>query len=670
MATPPAKITDANIGADQAFVKYQNGAPSGAIDVRDHGVVMNDSSHDDTSAFQSALDAATSGDTVWIPEGDMLLNGRVTKDASLNGVEVAGTGYTTRVVCDLSSQTSDNWPLFIRAASTSSPLQDITFRDMWFDGVKSRYSDGSGDWTNNSIGPYFGYDSDDQNNRNITVENTWMSNFTKKNNAFESADLTVRYLSTWDAGRRHGISTYQEWSSGYPVKLEYAHTTGNGVHGIDCHGYTEVRHLLSEDNEWGGKDTGATLSTYWEDVVFYSNTNLGYMFSTSPQGPVEMHNVMAQGNGRPGFNFQNDDGSSYTITLDNIKSINNSTDVGNPSIYIHEPWDISGTTVEAEGWGDSDTNTIGLDTMSNVTGSIDNYYYNDTKNNGDALNDRAGIVANSASQDVEPMPFPTNDDGSSGSGSTIDDGSGGSTTAGTIIESWEDGTIGTEWSGSTSAFGIDTTTASDGSNSLYYDGAAVNGWSHLISTSGLSDYPQQGDTFRYGIYFSSNSADAQCVLSWAAQSETWPPNGYGLRINHNPSSADDITLEKDFSAFSDTSASTTATTPVDEWLTCVVGWADDGTLTGTVYDSADTQLAQVTATDTAYTSGGLGFEANYSSDASPRLDAIRIDTSATTMHLLKNGAWEPYTIYTLQDGEWVPLRIHTLQNGEWVPLTE
>ena len=663
MATVPDTVTNAGIGADQDFVLHPNGPPPGAIDVRDHGAAM-DGTTDDSGALQSAIDAAGAGDIVYIPAGDMRINSRVTADAAANGISIMGSGKSTRLVCTTGTTSNRNFPLYLRAASTSSPLENITLRDFWMDGVKSRTYNGT-DWDVEQIGLMVGYDSDDNNNSNLLVENVWLSNFSHQNNRFASVDLTVRYCSSWGAGVYHGFVTDNVGTP--PVTCEYCYARDNGTHGFDAHGHTVVRHLLSESNGWGGKDTLNTLSTVWEDVVFRNNENIGWMMPTNVSQNITMKEVMAIDNHTHGFYIAGE-GDLTVPAGSSMYAFNNATGTNAGNIWFTGSWAVDIDEIVTGGAN----NGPGVDFDSGNSGTVGTVrHYNNA--GGGVVNDSSVSIGTiSSDSSIAPMAIPQNDDGSAGSGSTTTGGSGGGTGSGsptppgTTIESWESGTVGSEWTTSTAgAFGVDTADATDGTNSLYYDGTTYDSWEHLLSLSGLPTYPAQGDTILWRQKLEGTGSDG--VFIWGAQSTTWPPNSYGARVDQD-SAGDTISLEKDFST---TLNSATTTVPKGEWLTFEVVWGDDGAgnvqLTLTLYDAAGAQVTTFSATDTGatqYTSGGIGIEwVDAAESTTPRWDAISLGAETDVLYLNKSGSAVPHEVWLNQNGTAVPVELYINQNG-------
>lgn len=169
-----------------------------------------------------------------------------------------------------------------------------------------------------------------------------------------------------------------------------------------------------------------------------------------------------------------------------------------------------------------------------------------------------------------------------------------------IIDSFED-TDFSEYSNDTDNYSRDGTRSQDGSYSAYTE-TGVNSViaNSIISTSGLSNYPSQGDVFHCWLYY-DDSNGIPGVLFGVQDID----NLYFVRQSDNGG----------FSIFKRDAGSNTelaqegAANENGQWLEFEVDWQSDGTISFDVKDtngnSVDAGLP-VTATDTTYTSGGIG----------------------------------------------------------------
>lgn len=169
----------------------------------------------------------------------------------------------------------------------------------------------------------------------------------------------------------------------------------------------------------------------------------------------------------------------------------------------------------------------------------------------------------------------------------------------TIIDDFEDGDIA-EYTGDTGQFTVQGTTVFEGANAL--EGTSDGARHRIISTAGLNAYPAQGDTFQCRIRDDTGSLTAG--IAWGVQ------DGNNLYRAMVSSQGDNLQLWLKENGGYNRLVETAVTVPQDEWLRLEIDWAGDGTMTVTLFDSADTQLAQISATDTTFTSGGIGWIIN------------------------------------------------------------
>lgn len=134
------------------------------------------------------------------------------------------------------------------------------------------------------------------------------------------------------------------------------------------------------------------------------------------------------------------------------------------------------------------------------------------------------------------------------------------------------------------------------------------------TTSGLPHYPSQGDTFKWRVKEVSESSiiirhpfGLQSNVSPGVQNNPDEENGYHVRLRFDN---DSLELAKQDGSFSVLASDSSMTYSLSTWYEPEVDWATDGTITVTLYDLSGTQLGQVSATDTTYTSGGIGFSSD------------------------------------------------------------
>jgi len=179
-------------------------------------------------------------------------------------------------------------------------------------------------------------------------------------------------------------------------------------------------------------------------------------------------------------------------------------------------------------------------------------------------------------------------------------------------------TLSDYYAGDLSKYARQTSVVQNGSYALEItspDGGAYG----IASITGLNAYPTPGDTFR--IWMRTGASDEQVRVYYAAQSATSFPNRYQVDLDKTNNRlgllVDGSTLlASESEAWSD-----------NEWYEIEVNWDDStspNTHTITAFDDAGTQVAQISAQDGSYTSGGVGYQMNQGSGATARFDYYRI----------------------------------------------
>lgn len=170
-----------------------------------------------------------------------------------------------------------------------------------------------------------------------------------------------------------------------------------------------------------------------------------------------------------------------------------------------------------------------------------------------------------------------------------------------MVDSFEDGNI-SEYGGNTAQLNLTTAKSVDGSYSLVHNGGS---WGGISSTTGLARYPQPGDTIHYNYQIGGNVG---AMLMFATQAETGNPDGY--RVGNNPNNGK-LFIELRNGGTNTNLASSATSLNINEWHEIVTDWGTDGTIAATWYDSTGTKIASISATDTTFTSGGVGFRGGY-----------------------------------------------------------
>jgi hypothetical protein len=204
-----------------------------------------------------------------------------------------------------------------------------------------------------------------------------------------------------------------------------------------------------------------------------------------------------------------------------------------------------------------------------------------------------------------------------------------STTPNLTIDNFEDGPNGPYggsqditdfYSGDTSIFSRQTGTVIDGSQTLQATGTTSN--SAISSTSGLPNYPSQGDTWEFKIQLTDTSAGAHSML-FATQSENGWSNltgyaswvgaaGNSLQIRELTGGDATPLVSTNFN-FADNTTYRLETT-----------WGTDNSIEVELFESGVSQTS-ISTTDSTYTSGGTGWHHNHgTSSESAFFDSAKI----------------------------------------------
>lgn len=219
--------------------------------------------------------------------------------------------------------------------------------------------------------------------------------------------------------------------------------------------------------------------------------------------------------------------------------------------------------------------------------------------------------------------------------------SGGSST--TIIDDFEDGSLSEyNFDRGSSGASVASSPTKNGSYALEYTDTYIE----AISTSGLDAYPSPGDTFRYWVRGTGGAEMTN--FTYGVQDHQ---NRYFVRVNiandrlklYRYENGSGNLLNKQTSGF---------TLSQDAWYEVKIQWASDGTHTVTLYDSSSTQLSKISATDSTWISGGVGYDAYLSSGQSVYFDYVTLgpEAGAKSRHVIDDFTDEDLSEYTIVKG--------------------
>lgn len=163
----------------------------------------------------------------------------------------------------------------------------------------------------------------------------------------------------------------------------------------------------------------------------------------------------------------------------------------------------------------------------------------------------------------------------------------------------DDGDL-TEYTGDTDLWSVVSSPTYTGSASVQADTSSVDK-PEIISTGEAIDYPEQGDTITYWTR-AAGSDDGSRLLFGVQNSG----NLYSTRVNW---AGGNIQLLKRDGGSEKGIEQTPVNIQTDTWYKVAVDWQSDGDIVMTLFDAGGTQLAQISASDSEYASGGVGFRA-------------------------------------------------------------
>ena len=164
-----------------------------------------------------------------------------------------------------------------------------------------------------------------------------------------------------------------------------------------------------------------------------------------------------------------------------------------------------------------------------------------------------------------------------------------------IIEDFERSSLNNGYGGDTGSASITDTRSINGTRSLQI--TETNNFSReVIATTDVS--LSSGNTYSAWFWTDSNSVS----IVFGAQSATNTPDGYHLLIT-----PDDDFINLHSGWFGTDLFNVSQTLSLNTWYEVVFNWGSSGSLTVTINESDGTQVFNETASDTAYSSGGIAW---------------------------------------------------------------
>jgi len=177
------------------------------------------------------------------------------------------------------------------------------------------------------------------------------------------------------------------------------------------------------------------------------------------------------------------------------------------------------------------------------------------------------------------------------------------------VADFEAGTLPDAYTIDTGSFTVQSSVVNTGDFALEGQTSSSGTRRFILSLSGLSTYPQRGDSFSGSIQL-TDSEDVSRLL-WCVQNTSTRPNfgGYVVILS---STADEFFLLKDEGE----SFTTLDSTPVafsnylNEWLKVSVHFSQSGAIDVELSDSTGSTIQTLSASDSAFDAGGVGYSVN------------------------------------------------------------
>jgi hypothetical protein len=171
----------------------------------------------------------------------------------------------------------------------------------------------------------------------------------------------------------------------------------------------------------------------------------------------------------------------------------------------------------------------------------------------------------------------------------------GDADTGDLIDDFEDGGL-TEYTTS----GPPAVVTGGAYNETHYLLTEATESAFSLAGGGLPNYPDQGEDFESYVYLSASGS--QPNFRWGVQDAS---NYYAAEADGDNG---ELVLKMSDGGTLTTLQSTSVSVPSTQWLRIAVEWTTSGGMTVTLVDPSDAlRLAQVSATDSTFTDGGVGF---------------------------------------------------------------
>lgn len=331
----------------------QNRDEGGPLNVLDYGA-QGDGISDDTFAIQQAINDASAGETVFIPDGRYRISTQ--HQASTDAIVIDGSRHAENLTVEGESEEtvlvmdSDHEGVYV-------PLR-VSVRD-GYEGLRLRNFtiDGNRDQQNGTLGQQVGLcllvtDATGESVGNVDIRINDVKTMDGAMNGFtiKTGGVVLDSVSAVNNGR-HGFaldSWSNEWVYREPIRVRNGYATRNGIENGNGYGFdlsggkVVIENCLSEGNYQGTKSTEEMLEGVYRQTAFLNNIQHGYLrpgslSETGQRSRILMEDVVSRGNGSSGFRFGRD--SDYTIG--SIVAKNNGSRFNRTNIRVRDDASIS-----------------------------------------------------------------------------------------------------------------------------------------------------------------------------------------------------------------------------------------------------------------------------------------------------------------------------------------
>lgn len=641
-----------------------------------------DGTTDDTAEIRSAFNDATSGDTVYFPDGTYLVNGKDQNDVvftmhnyGLDGVTIEGNDYST-VTIQLDGGHSSNHPMFRFNYGAGETLDTFEMRHLTVDMNRANQDAGT-----LGFGVLF-----DQNGEAHDVLFEHMLIEESKAHAFavDVAGVTLNRCTARNCDT-HGIVFDNDSGTTTPVttaKNCVAHNCQNPAYGSG--GEHLFENCFMRDTTHGPKTSEDNIKTTYRSCVIENSTTSGFRHNPTDTHSHTVNVVLEDVEIRKhaDFGFVTFDTMGTTeYDIDNLYVHNNNQD-GADSKAAQVNFSDDADLVNTDGtWMVEDGNNgcAGIQHTSSKANTVDVYYH---VNNPDGAftDDTTNLTVNTQNNESGPgADVPTEDEVGAGSGGSTAqvraapsvgaslDVSGRalsySDPQGTLVEldSFEDYTVGAvlddeaaEWHSETwSPFGVQNDVSAEGSQSAGIDDSG--GYKHAQSNTDSSVSTEQGGTFssypfadctiRCSVYIDTpNASSGYLDVAFGVPSNEADHNNNCYRVRGGDNQHQPF-LRKTVSGTSTNMAQFNKNFSSGTWYDLAIEFQDDSAnsnveLSLQVWEwdgSSWTDWGSISATDTDYNfpdDGGIAIAGNLDADG----DLLRHDHFRFYDALGKTGA--------------------------------